>query len=386
MPHPTYVLVAILVLLGVFVHRRFVVAPRLPRRASRVLDALVIVMSLLAVIGYGSGDLFDPVWARLPGAIGLTWLAALLYLTLGALAIGALTLLIHLTGIVRGKDSSLMRQRVARVGSVTVAAATIAVVAFGVLSASSPKVSETVVSLDRLPAEFDGLRIALVADVHAGPTRDARFVEQVVREVNAQDPDLVILAGDLIDGTVALVGDTLAPLRDLRAPLGVFAVTGNHEYYSDGAAPWTQLWSELNVRVLENEHVKIGRDGASLVLAGITDATAPPPNSPDVAAALAGRDRDEFVLMIAHQPVQVLQAADFGVDLQVSGHTHGGQLWPLRYLVPLQQPSIEGLDRFGRTVLYTTRGAGAWGPPVRVGASPEISMLELTREDSVSSN
>ena len=131
------------------------------------------------------------------------------------------------------------------------------------------------------------------------------------------------------------------------------------------------------VHTLRNQRVEIHRNGDTIDLAGIQDYTAPAPYEPDLPAALAGRDPHRFVLLLAHQPRQAKQASDLGVDLQISGHTHGGQMWPIRYLVPLQQPSLQGLDQVGTTALYTTRGAGAWGPPVRVGAPPEITLIKI---------
>lgn len=196
-------------------------------------------------------------------------------------------------------------------------------------------------------------------------------------EIRGQSPDMTVLAGDLIDGTVALVGGDLAPLRDLSAPLGVFAVSGNHEFYADDGGRWLDLWSDLGVTVLRDERRSVERGGASIDVVGINDATAPAPYQQDLDRALAGRDPDRLAFLVACQPRQAFEASERGVDLQVSGHTHAGQIWPIRYLVPLQQPTVEGLDRVGSTAVYTTRGAGAWGPPVRVGAPPEVAVLEL---------
>ncbi|MGB6050541.1 MAG: metallophosphoesterase, partial [Rhodococcus sp. (in: high G+C Gram-positive bacteria)] len=153
--------------------------------------------------------------------------------------------------------------------------------------------------------------------------------------------------------------------------------TGPHTVYAGDGGKWLDLWDSLGVTVLRNEHRTIDRAGASIDVAGINDATAPAPFEPDLAAALDGRDAERFVLLLAHQPLQAFEASKMGVDFQVSGHTHAGQIWPLRYLVPLQQPTVEGLDTIENTTVYTTRGAGTWGPPVRVAAPPEISMLQL---------
>lgn len=359
------------------IHLRFVRGTRLPRPYFLVADVVLVIMWALALVGIGSGELFDPSWARFPGFLGLTWLAVILYLVLGTLLVGVVTLGIRIVSSLRGRDSNAIRFRVTRLGSALVAAASVVAVAYGVYEASEPRITNTTVALERLPAEFDGLRIALVSDLHVGPARGESFVQKVVDDINTQAPDLILLDGDLIDGTVDLVGSDLNPLRELSAPLGVFGVSRNHEFYADDGGKWLDLWSTLGITVLRNDREEVTRDGVSIDIAGINDATAPAPYEPDLSTALEGRESDRFVLLLAHQPKQAHEASDMGVDMQVSGHTHAGQIWPLRYLVPLQQPSVEGLDTIGGTTLFTTRGAGAWGPPVRVAATPEISMLQL---------
>lgn len=368
-----------LALVGLLLHLRFVRATRLGRPWSRIVDLVLVVMWVLALFGIGSGELFDPAWARIPAWIGLSWLAVVLYLVLGTALLGALTLLIRIVAARTRRDSAATRLRVTRAGSAAVAAVSVMTVGYGAFEAANPKVTHSTVVLDRLPSEFDGVRVALVSDLHVGPARGADFVQKVVDQVNRQTPDMVILDGDLIDGTVELVGQDLEPLRQLSAPLGVFGVSGNHEFYADDGGKWLDLWETLGVSVLRNQREVVTKDGVGIDVAGINDATAPAPYEPDLGAALDGRDPSDFVLLLAHQPLQALQASDFDVDLQVSGHTHAGQIWPLRYLVRLQQPSVEGLDTVGSTTLYTTRGAGAWGPPIRVAAPPEIAMLQLVR-------
>jgi len=376
MPAPLLALVAIVAVLSIFVRVMFVSPLRLSRPLARTVDCVLAVLLCLTVVGYGSGSIFDPSWARGPGFVGATWAAALLYLCLGGLVVGAVLLAIRIKGVAQQRDSAPTRMRVARVGAAVVALTTAGTVGYGLVEAAQPQVTHTTIASDGLPQQFDGLRIAFVSDIHAGPTRGAGFVEAIVGEINQHDPDVVILGGDLIDGTVELVGDVLTPLSELNAPLGVFAVTGNHEYYAD-ADEWTRLWSSLGVEVLRNATATLERGGAFIDLAGINDVSAPPPHAPDLGRALGERTSDRFTLLAAHQPVQALDAVGAGIDLQLSGHTHAGQLWPLRYLVPLQQPSIEGLVTVSGTPVFTTRGAGTWGPPVRVGAEPEISMLEL---------
>ncbi|MGB2721765.1 MAG: metallophosphoesterase [Rhodococcus sp. (in: high G+C Gram-positive bacteria)] len=368
-----------LLLVTLFLHWRFLSVTRMPTRPKRAADAVLALLWLGAVIGFGSGVEFDPSWARGPAFVGLSWLAVVLYLFLGTVLVAVVCTVMRVVFAARRRDSSSARLRVSRIGSAAVALVSVVAVGYGLVEAATPRVTNTDVALDRLPAEFDGVRVALVSDLHAGPSRGADFVRKVVDSINAENPDVVLLDGDLIDGTVPLVGADLAPLRDLDAPLGVFAVSGNHEFYAGDGGEWLDLWSTLGIDVLRNERTTLTRGGAAIDLAGINDATAPAPYEPDLGAALEGIDPDRFVLLMAHQPLQAVEASDFGVDMQVSGHTHGGQIWPIRYLVPLQQPSVEGLDTIDNTTLYTTRGAGAWGPPVRVAAPPEIAMLELTQ-------
>ncbi|QBJ94652.1 metallophosphoesterase [Rhodococcus sp. ABRD24] len=356
-------------------HRRLVRATGLSRRTARAADLALVLLWALAMLGIGTGEVFHPRWTRIPGFVGWVWLAAMLYLVAGLLVVSIGSGIARAAGRPRPTDPS--RRRVLRGATAVVTLAAVGAAAYGVAEAARPRIQRVRVPLDRLPSPFAGTRIALVTDLHVGPARGVGFTRQVVDLVNAENPELILLGGDLVDGTVAKVGPDLEPLRDLRAPLGVFGVSGNHEFYAGDGGPWLDLWDQLGIHTLRNERVEIRRGGAAIDLAGIHDHSSPVPFEPDLPAALAGRDPERFVLLLAHQPKQAIEASEFGVDLQLSGHTHGGQMWPLGYLVPLQQPSVTGLDRIGNTVLYTSRGVGAWGPPVRVGAPPEITILEL---------
>lgn len=370
-----------LALITYWLHRRLVRAPGLTGRAAAAADIALVVLFALALIASLSGTTLDPAWARPFGFVGWTWLAAVLYLVLGTLLIGLVVLGARLVRRVRRstadepRDPS--RRRVLRWTTGALVVMAVAAVGYGTVEASRPRIVPTRIPLRRLPPGFDGLRVALVTDLHVGPARGAAFVRHVVDLVNAQNPDLVVLGGDLTDGTIAFVGSDLEPLRDLQAPLGVFGISGNHEYYADDAQSWLDHWETLGVRTLRNEHVILARGGDEIVLAGVHDYTAPAPHEADLGAALEGREPDQFVLLAAHQPRHVFEARDRDVDLQLSGHTHGGQMWPIRYLVPLANPVLTGLDRFGDTLLYTSQGTGAWGPPVRIATPPEVSILEL---------
>ena len=297
------------------------------------------------------------------------WLGAMFYLFVLALAAEPVVLIAGRT------------QPTSRVAAACVVAGALAVCVAGVVSAArGPVVVRVAVPLPRLDPRLAGFRVVQISDVHAEFAGDRAFVERVVAAVNAQDADVVAITGDLVDGTVEHLTGAVEPLRGLRARHGVFFVTGNHEFYS-GADAWCAHLESLGIRVLRNERATLERDGAALDLAGVDDPTAGSfGRAPDMAAALGGRDASTPVLLLAHQPVAVHEAQERGVDLQLSGHTHGGQLQPFGWLVALFQPSVAGLSRFGRTSLYVSRGTGVWGPPMRVLAPAEITVIELASE------
>jgi predicted MPP superfamily phosphohydrolase len=235
------------------------------------------------------------------------------------------------------------------------------------------------VRLAKLPASKRGFTIVQLTDVHVGPTIGRDFIEALVARVNALSPDLVAITGDLVDGSVATLGPLLEPLRNLRAPHGVFFVTGNHEYIS-GVEEWVTFLPSLGIRVLENERVTIGEGDDAFELAGVYDFSAARFRSrrvPDLAGALRGWTGDTALVLLAHQPKHAREAAARGVGLVLSGHTHGGQIWPFSYLVRLDQPYIAGLHRERETQVYVSEGTGYWGPPMRLGTRGEITRVVL---------
>lgn len=273
----------------------------------------------------------------------------------------------------------LVRARVHRVGVPVAAAVAASVTGYGILAAWTPRVTSHTVTSSGLPAAFDGMRIALVTDVHVGPVRGVGFAERVVERVNAARPALVVLVGDIVDGPERRFGPRLEPLRNLRAPLGVIAVAGNHEMYTGTTRAWLDRWRAEGVTVLENASTTLVKGRDRIVVAGVNDREGSGEFAADPAAALDGVAAEEFTIFLTHQARMVRQVQGMGVDLQLSGHTHGGQLWPFRWLVPLQQPVIDGLHTVGDVPVLTSRGAGTWGPPVRVGADPEIPVITLER-------
>jgi|SRR6185312_5358191 len=232
-----------------------------------------------------------------------------------------------------------------------------------------------------LPAALEGFTIAQISDIHVGPTIKRPFVEKMVDRVNRLDADVIAITGDIVDGSVGELRHHTAPLARLEARHGTYAVTGNHEYYS-GANAWVSELKRLGATVLLNEHVVIERGGASLALAGVTDFSAhhfDPSHRSDPGRALDGAPENAVKVLLAHQPRTAPAAADAGYDLQLSGHTHGGQFWPWNFFVRLQQPFTAGLNRLGRMWVYINRGTGYWGPPMRFGIPSEITRIRLVR-------
>jgi predicted MPP superfamily phosphohydrolase len=238
------------------------------------------------------------------------------------------------------------------------------------------EVVDVEVALKKLPKHLDGFTIVQLSDLHTGLTIDRAFVQRVVDRANALAPDLIALTGDLVDGPVADLREDVAPLAELRAKHGVFAITGNHEYYA-GADAWVAEITRLGASYLRYDMVTIA-DGFDL--AGVDDHNAPtaPATIHAFGERMKARDGSRPLVMLAHQPRQIRRSASWGADLQLSGHTHGGQIWPWHYIVKLQQGGmLAGRYQFDDTQVYVTRGCGYWGPPVRLLAPLEITRVIL---------
>jgi predicted MPP superfamily phosphohydrolase len=366
-------IVALLVLAHLYVYRR-AVHDVVGSRRGRIAGGIVLgVLFVLVATTFLTRRLLTAQQAVVLNHAGYLWFAVLLYLAL-ALVVGEVVRLVFRAARVSPERRRFLSGTIAAVAGV----AALGTVTYGAVEARRPRVERRDVVLDRLDPAFDGFTIAAVSDVHLGPLVDAADLRGFVATINAAGPDVVAVVGDLVDGEVAELGGYAEPLRDLTAD--TYFVTGNHEYYS-GAAGWVDLLPTLGVRVLRNERVTLRRGSAVLHLAGCDDRTAAASGVPghgfDLDKALAGRDPAEPVVLFAHQPVMVDHAVRAGVDLQVSGHTHGGQLTPLTHVALLDQPVLAGLTKVGTTWLYVTRGIGFWGPPVRVGSPPEITLLTL---------
>ena len=246
---------------------------------------------------------------------------------------------------------------------------------------TAPEVVEVEVPIEDLPEDLDGFTIAQLTDIHIGPTIKGDYLRTLVDATNALGADMIAVTGDLVDGHVPDLREHVAPLRDLKAPHGTFFVTGNHEYYWDAEA-WIAEVRRLGLDVLLNEHRVIERGRGKLTVAGVTDHRAArhiPTHASDPKAAITGAPPESFKLLLAHQPRSIYGAQRAGFDLQLSGHTHGGQYFPFSVLVYLTQPYVAGLNLAENTWIYVSRGSAYWGPPVRVGAPREITLVRLVR-------
>ncbi|MGW2493379.1 metallophosphoesterase [Streptomyces pseudogriseolus] len=292
----------------------------------------------------------------------------------GAVAGGAVAGGSTAVGVAGAGDGPSRRLFVSRVVGGAAAAAAVGTVGYGTYGVlRGPKVKRVTVPLAKLPRAAHGYRIAVVSDIHLGPVLGRGFAQKVVDTINSTQADLIAVVGDLVDGSVKDLGPAAAPLAQLTARHGSFFVTGNHEYFS-GAEQWVEEVRRLGLHPLENARTELPH----FDLAGVNDVAGEDEGQgPDFARALGDRDRARACVLLAHQPVQIHDAVDHGVDLQLSGHTHGGQLWPGNLIASGANPTLAGLDRYGDTQLYVSRGAGAWGPPTRVGAPSDITVIEL---------
>ena len=362
--------IGLLVVLHLYIGWR--IAPQLPGHAASVVFSLLLAVSVVLI----PLAFFGRRVRRREVADRWSWV--------GMFALGAFSMLLVLTW---GRDALLFGA--ALFGLPSLAEPTAIAVPLLALTAAlvgffgarrTPRVREVDVPIDGLPAALQGFTIAQISDLHVGPTVKGRFVRAVVDRVNTLKADAVAITGDLVDGRVQDLAQDVASLADLRSRHGTFFVTGNHEYYS-GAAEWTALLRTLGLRVLQDEHVVLEHDGAQLVLAGVADHSArhfDATHRSDPHAAMAGAPRAAGLrVLLAHQPRSAEAAASAGFDVQLSGHTHGGQFWPWNLLVKLQQPFVAGLHRWQELWVYTSRGTGYWGPPKRLGAPSEITHLRL---------
>ncbi len=364
---------------------RLVRDPALAEPWRRAASIALIVLTFSVPLGMLALRAAPRPLDRLVPIAAFTWLGLAFLLFVAVLALDLARLAAQggalLADLLRSRpdapDDPSRRLFVARALAGTAVAAAGGASALAFRSATGPaEVNEVPVRLERLPAALSGLTIAQISDLHVGPTIGERHVRRIVEQVNALRPDVVAVTGDLVDGTVRELGSAVAHLGRLEARHGVFFVTGNHEYYS-GVGPWITELGRLGIRVLRNERVMLGDPDASLDLAGVDDWSARgfgDGHGLDLGRAVAGRDPDRALVLLAHQPRGIGEAVRAGVDLQLSGHTHGGQIVPFNLLVRAAYPYVKGLHRHeeeGRAgQIFVSRGTGYWGPPMRLGSPP----------------
>jgi predicted MPP superfamily phosphohydrolase len=370
---------AFLVGAHVYLARRLVIEPGVPEPwRTLALAAIALLGASLVLQPIGERRLRRPL-ARLVAWPASLWMGFAFLLLVSLLASDAL---IAVAGAAAQAATGAEEAGVPAAGARAAAVALVALVAGAVgmrTALAPPRHARLEIPLARWPRELDGFRIAQLSDVHIGPILDRRFSRHLAERVRALAPDLVVITGDLVDGDAELLAEEVAPLAELSAPHGVFFVTGNHDHYS-GARAWTRAVAGLGIRVLRNERVEVRANGAVFDLAGVDDHRGDVMSGEggeDLDAALAGRDPARALVLLAHDPSTFKRASRLGVDLQLSGHTHGGQIWPFGGLVRLVIPFVAGLyERHGAT-LYVSRGTGFWGPPMRLRAPAEIGEIVL---------
>jgi len=333
---------------------------------------------LLASIpaGFLSWRLFPAPIARRIRSISNLWIGVFGVL----LSAVVLTDIARMVWLAVGQATPEQRTTAGVVQSLAIALLAVPAVLFAIRTAKGPpKLEQIRLPIRRLGRGFDGFRIVQLSDLHVSESMPTRFVDAIVDRVNAMQADLVAITGDLIDGDVEDLRERVAPLRRLRAREGLFFVTGNHEYYH-GVHAWEAEVKRLGIAVLRNEHRVLRRGADALVLAGVPDyhgGQFDPSHESRPALAFFRAPEDVPRILLAHQPRSVVEAAAQRVDLQISGHTHGGQIFPFMFFVRLQQPVVSGLRKLHGIWVYTSRGTGYWGPPMRLGSRPEITEITL---------
>lgn len=372
----------------------------------RFRPSALIVLALIALLHFYIGarllpDLPISMAARIGGAVILMVSCVLMPLTLLARSVrqpwsdlmawagfmtmslfSSLLLLTLLRDIVLvAATFSSIYPSIVTASAIAVPALALTATLIGLINAQRrARVVDVDIPMSHLPAALHGFTIVQISDIHIGPTIKRGYLDAIVDAVNAINADMIAVTGDLVDGSVQMLSPHTAPLARLTARHGAYFVTGNHEYYS-GATAWIAEITRLGLRVLSNEHVVLHHDGAALVVAGVPDYSAHhfvPAHRSDPAAALAGAPAEiRHRILLAHQPRTAPAAAAAGFELQLSGHTHGGQFWPWNLFVRFQQPFTAGLHRLNDLWVYTSRGTGYWGPPNRFGVPSEITRLRL---------
>lgn len=355
---------------------------RTNRRLHAVLAAvLVLATALLLLRGSLRGE--ESTYRRVYDIASYVWIALAVCMMVAA-ALGdlarlglAITRRIRRTAPVDETRRAFITKSLPR----GVALGGAAITGYGMMRAfTPPEVTEHELVIPKLPPSLEGLTIVQLTDIHVGPFIRRKLIDRMVEQANLLQPDLMVVTGDLVDGSVARLGPSVEGLARLRARWGTWFVTGNHDY-SSGDVEWVRFLEGLGIGVLRNRRVEIGDGGGTIDLVGVDDWRGGRRGGSgyDLEAAIAGRDPERASVLLAHQPANFDVAAQRGIDLQISGHTHGGQLFPMTMMVGLAFRHTRGLYREGDAQIYVSRGCGFWGPPARVGSPPEIAKLVLVR-------
>jgi uncharacterized protein len=357
----------------------------LPAPWRQIATGVIVALatSIPVAMYFGRGVRFEVAQYISPGPY--VWLGMMMLFFFLFVEVEIIKLIAYLFGkfsgsgpVIADPERRLMLKRVLAGGAVFLVGG--AATAGVIKACGSAVIHRVEIALSRFPKRLKGLKIVQISDLHVGNTAGGKWLTGVVGQVNGLKPDVVAITGDLIDGFVENLEDEIAPLKDLRAPHGVYFVTGNHEYYFK-AEQWIAAVEKLGIRVLRNERVEIGEGKDSFYLAGIDDynsASMLPDHGSDLAGALKGADPQKEVILLAHQPRAIEMASEHKVGLVLAGHTHGGQIWPFTYMVRLQQPYNTGLHQHNdHTQIYINQGTGIWGPPMRIGSHNEITEIKL---------
>ena len=372
----------------VYIYRRWIKHTLVSRGQRKIAKYVFIALPIFMVIAIVSARRFNGDFVTPLAYFGFGYMGVLFIAITITVLMHILQQLVERLRVMRQNEQEELAEPERR-AALTRGAAVVSAIGTTVLSAESiaqaqqkPKLKRIEVPIKNLPKALEGFRIAQLSDVHIGPTLRRTFLQDVVRRVNDLKPDLIAITGDLVDGKVEQLNQHVQPLQDLRSKHGTFFTTGNHEYYS-GADQWIEYLTSIGVRVLRNEHVSLTHDGAPIDVIGVDDWRAKGfggDHGHDLPKAVRGRDSKRVGILLAHQPKSIFEAAEHDIDLVLSGHTHGGQLWPFRFAVRLVQPYIEGLHLHNdRTRIFVHRGTGYWGIPMRLAVDAEVVELILKR-------
>ncbi|HUE40185.1 MAG TPA: metallophosphoesterase [Candidatus Binatia bacterium] len=357
---------------------RLVLMPQIPSPLAEILVVCVVALGTCLFIRPFSERWFGERFARMLAWPTFVWMGMAFFLLI-SLLVSDVSLSLFGAAAAASGATAMAPVLSPRAVAAIVTASALSLSMWGlILALRPPRITRLAVDIAGWPHALDGFRIVQLSDMHIGPLLDRRFARTIVARVNLLRADLIAVTGDLVDGRVERLSAEVEPLRGLESRHGTFFVTGNHDYFSR-VDPWLAKVSELGWRVLRNERVTIGAGGDAFDLAGVDDRMARRfgADSGDLERALEGRDPEVPVVLLAHNPNEFDDAAAQGVDLQLSGHTHGGQMWPFGYFVRLATPYVAGLFRRGRSLLYVSRGTGFWGPPMRLFHPAEITEITV---------